>query len=434
MRGSDALRGARAWPSLTAGGGVVKASSRKKLLRKHGVNSRSRESSALDALHAEISRELEGIRDSALYRRLRTVKGRAGPRMIVDGREVLMLAGSNYLDLSGDPRVVEAAVDAARAYGCAAGGSRLINGNLDLHDALEADLAELSGAEAALVFSTGYMANLGVITALAGPQDAIVSDELNHASIIDACRLSGAAIRVFRHNDPEALERAARALAGFRRRLLVVDGVFSMDGDVAPLRDLVPIARAHEMAVILDDVHGFGVLGATGRGVSELEGVEVDVRIGNLGKALGSFGAFVACSRTLRELLVNRSRSFIFTCGLPPGCAGAARAALRILEEEPWRREAVLRRAEELRAGLRRVGYDTGPSTTHIVPAAVGDNDAVMRICEAALERGVYAQGIRYPSVPEGSARIRLTPMCSHTSRDIELAVEVFGEIARSSR
>jgi 8-amino-7-oxononanoate synthase len=350
--------------------------------------------------------------------------------MNVDGREVLMLAGSNYLDLAGDPRVIGAAEESTRVYGCAAGGSRLISGNLDLHEALEEDLARFVGFESALVFSTGYMANLGTVTTLAGEGDVIVSDELNHASIIDACRLSGAEIRIFRHDDPGDLERIAATLSGFRRRLFVTDGVFSMDGDVAPLRDLVPIARSHDMIVLLDDVHGVGVLGREGRGVAEAQGVEVDLLVGNLGKALGSFGAYVACSRRVRELLLNRSRSFIFTCGLAPSALGAAREALLIGRKEAWRRETVLERAAQLREGLARVGYDTGASTTHIVPAIVGDNDTVMRMTEAALERGVYAQGIRYPSVPDGTARVRFTPVCSHTPEDIEFVVRVFSELA----
>ncbi len=352
--------------------------------------------------------------------------------MRVDGRECTMLAGSNYLDLAGDARVIAAAQSAADEYGTAAAGSRLINGNLALHEELEADLARFTGHEAALVFSSGYMANLGVLGALCGPDDVIVSDSLNHASIIDACRLSRAQTRVFRHNDPADLARVAAELAGYRRRVLVVDGVYSMDGDRSRLSELVPIARAHEMIVVLDDAHGLGVLGATGRGVSEAEGVAVDLSIGNLGKALGSFGAFVACSARVREYLVNTSRSFIFTCAVAPPALGAAREALRIAQGEPERRKLLLERAEQLRVGLRTAGYDTGASTTQIVPAIVGENDAVMRLTEAALERGVYAQGIRHPSVPHGTARIRFTPTCAHTASDIVRVVEIFAELRDS--
>ena len=361
---------------------------------------------------------------------MRVVGGPQGPRMTVEGREVLMLAGSNYLDLAADPRVLAASNEATSRFGAAAGGARLISGNLELHDALERELALFTQKQAALLFSTGYMANLGVVTALAGPGDAIVSDSLNHASVIDACQLSRADVHVFRHNDPDDLERAADAAARARRRVLVLDGIYSMDGDVANLEEIMPIARAYDMIVVVDDAHGLGVLGKGGRGTCELAGVDVDVVIGNLGKALGSFGAYVACSDVLREFLVNRSRSFIFTCALPPGPVAAARKALSIAQKEPWRRERLLARAEQLRAGVSELGFDTGPSTTQIVPAIVGDNDRVMELCEAALERGVYAQGIRYPSVPEGTARIRFTPTCAHTEEDIDAVLDVFRALA----
>jgi 8-amino-7-oxononanoate synthase len=373
---------------------------------------------------------LDDLEARGLQRATRRVEGLAGPEQRVDDRPVLMLASSNYLDLAGHPAVLAGASAALEAYGAAAGGSRLINGNLALHEQLERELASFAGCEAALLFSTGYMANLGVITALAGEGDVVVSDALNHASIVDACRLSRAQVRVFRHSDSADLERVARGLAGFRRRILVTDGVYSMDGDVAPLRELLPIARAHDMIAVVDDAHGIGVLGAGGRGSAELEGVEPDVLIGNLGKALGSFGAWVGCSARVREWLINVSRSFIFTCGLPPAAAGAALAALGVLRAEPERRKRVLERAEQLRAGLRAAGWDTGPSSTQIVPAIVGDNARTMQICEALLARGIYAQGIRYPSVPEGSARIRLTPMASHEPAEIARALACLAELA----
>jgi 8-amino-7-oxononanoate synthase len=390
------------------------------------VNSRDPAKRAGEALESELEFELDALRRARRYRELRTVDGAQAPRMRVDGRRVLMLAGANYLNLASDPRVVDAAAESQRRHGCSAGGSRLISGNTSLHDALEAELADFAGAESALVFSTGYMANLGVITALAGPDDVIISDRLNHASVIDACRLSRAETRVFAHNDPADLKRIAGECKAFRRRLLVVDGVYSMDGDIAGLAQMVPIAREHDMLVILDDAHGFGVLGASGRGSAEQQGVSVDILVGNLGKALGSFGAFVACSRRMREYLVNCSRSFIFTCGLAPGSLGAARAALEIVRQEPKRRLALLERAGQLRQGLRSAGFDTGASECHIVPAIIGDNEATMRMCEAALERGVYAQGIRYPTVAEGTARLRFTPTAGHAPEDIDAVVEVF--------
>ena len=351
--------------------------------------------------------------------------------MRVDGRDVLMLAGANYLDLAGDPRVLEGAHRALEAHGAAAGGARLISGNVGVHEELEQRLAELALQPAALLFSTGYMANLGVVTALCGPDDHVVSDALNHASIIDACRLSGARTHVFQHNDPEDFERVARALPARGRRLLITDGVYSMDGDVARLRELVPIARRHDFWIVVDDAHGIGALGEQGRGVVELEDVGVDVLIGNLGKALGSFGAFVTCSHLVREWLINRARSFIFTCALAPSAAGAALAALDVLKAEPERRTRLAARAAQLRSGLTSAGLDTGLCQTQIVPLLLGASDPTMRICERALERGIYAQGIRYPSVPEGTARLRLTPTSAHSEADIDECVEVLVELVR---
>ncbi len=343
-----------------------------------------------------------------------------------------MMASSNYLDLAGDRRVIAAANAAANSFGTAAAGSRLINGNLAIHEALEEELAAFSGFEAALVFSTGYMANLGLITTLGGPDDVVISDELNHASIIDACQLAGSRTRVFRHNDTDGLTRVLKEETGCRRRVVVLDGVFSMDGDIAPLRDLVPIAREHEALIVVDDTHGFGVLGPTGRGCIEEQGVKVDALIGNLGKALGSFGSFVACSAQMRDLLVNRARSFIFTCAVAPPALGAARGALRVMQREPYRSCTLRQRAATLRAGLQRIGFDTGRGSSHIVPAIVGENRRAMALATAAFELGVYAQGIRYPSVPRGSARIRFTPSAGHSEDDINQVLEVFGALRMS--
>ncbi len=366
---------------------------------------------------------LGALRARGTYRTLRTLDGPQGPRTRIGGRELLLFAGSNYLDLASHPEVVEASVRAARSHGCAAGGSRLISGNLTLHERLEEELAEHLGTETALVFGTGYMANVGLIPALVGPGDAVVSDALNHASIIDGCRLSRAEIRVFPHGDLGALaEVLAEVVRPGRRVLLVVDGVYSMDGDVAPLCEMAALARRHDAMLLLDDAHGTGTLGRYGRGTAELLGAAggVDAIVGTLGKALGSFGAFVAGSRALRELLVNVARSFIFSCALAPPQVEAARAALALVRREPWRRERLQANAARLREGLARHGISTAPSTTHIVPVVIGESDATMQACEALLRRGFFAQGIRHPSVPEGTARLRLTPMATHRDEEID--------------
>jgi 8-amino-7-oxononanoate synthase len=370
---------------------------------------------------------LAALRERGTHRSLRLLDGPQGPRTRIDGREVLLFAGSNYLDLAHHPEVVEASIRAARDYGCAAGGSRLISGNLVLHEALEEELAEHLGTETALAFNTGYMANLGLIPALVGQDDVVVSDALNHASIIDGCRLSRAEVRVFPHGDLDALASLlATAEAPRRRVLLVVDGVYSMDGDVAPLAEIVTLARAHGAMVVLDDAHGTGTLGKNGRGTAELLGVDagVDAIVGTLGKSLGSFGAFVACSHALRELLVNVARSFIFSCALAPPQVEAARAALRLVRLEPWRRERLQANAARLRDRLAGHGISTAPSTTHIVPVVIGESAATMRTCEELLARGFFAQGIRHPSVPEGTARLRITPMASHRPEEIDALAE----------
>jgi 8-amino-7-oxononanoate synthase len=387
---------------------------------------------SLDALASE---RLDALRARGTYRRMRVLDGAQGPRMAVDGREVLLFAGSNYLDLASHPELAEAAAQAARDLGCAAGGSRLISGNLALHEQLEEELADFLGAPAALAFGTGYMANAGVIPALVEAGDAIVSDALNHASIIDGCRLSRASVHVFAHGDPDAAAAVLREVARAHRRvLLVLDGVYSMDGDVAPLGELVAAARAVDAIVMLDDAHGTGTLGKGGRGTAEVLGVGiggeggVDVLIGTLGKALGSFGAFAAGSRRLRELLVNTARSFIFSCALAPPQLAAARAALRVIGREPWRRERLAANAERLRRRLAARGVSTAPSTTHIVPVRVGANAAAMTVAERLLARGFYAQGIRWPSVPEGTARLRLTPMATHAEEEIDALAEAVAE------
>ena len=374
---------------------------------------------------------LGAIRDRGTYRRMRVLDGAQAPRMEVDGKDVWLFAGSNYLDLARHPQVVEAASRAAQELGCAAGGSRLISGNLAIHEALEAELADFLGTEAALVFNTGYMANLGVIPALADEGDVVVSDALNHASIVDGCRLSRAAVRVFEHGNPDALQEALEEVAPRHRRVLVaLDGVYSMDGDVAPLERMVPLAKRHGAIVLVDDAHGTGMLGASGRGSHELRGVEdgIDILMGTLGKSLGSFGAFIAGSVALRDLLVNTARSFIFSCALAPPQVAAAREALRLVQSEPWRRERLQANAERLRWRLAGHGISSEPSTTHIVPVVIGDNPRTMAVCERLLERGFYAQGIRHPSVPEGTARLRITPMATHPVEAIDTLADAVSE------
>jgi 8-amino-7-oxononanoate synthase len=376
--------------------------------------------SPLDAIADEV---LSGIRERGTYRRMRVLDGLQAPRMKVDGRDVLLFAGSNYLDLARHPEVIEAAERASRDWGCAAGGSRLITGNLACHEALEDEIASFFDSESALAFNTGYMANVGVIPALVGADDVLISDELNHASIIDGAKLARTQVAVFRHGDVESFaETLARVRPDARRILVAIDGVYSMDGDVAPVSEIVKRAHEADAMVLLDDAHGTGCLGTRGRGTAEAAGVlgEVDILMGTLGKSIGSFGAFVAGSAKLRDLLINTARSFIFSCALAPAQVEAARVSLRLIDEEPWRRERLTANCERLRQGLSRAGISTAPSTTHILPVILGENDRTMAVCEALLERGYYAQGIRHPSVPRVRARLRITPMATHDEAEID--------------
>lgn len=386
------------------------------------------------ALEAFAREQLDAIRRRGTYRTMRVLAGAQGARMEVDGSPVQLFAGSNYLELAQHPEVVEASVEAARSYGCAAGGSRLITGNLDLHEKLEEELAAFLGCEAALVFNTGYMANVGVIPALVGPDDLLVSDALNHASIIDGARLSRARVAVFRHGDVDDLENVLRKGADSgARMLLAVDGVYSMDGDLSPLAAMVAAAQRYGAMVLVDDAHGTGVLGHGGRGSHEHHevGEGIDIFVGTLGKSLGSFGAFVAGSHALRELLVNVARSFIFSCALAPPQVAAASAALRLVQAEPWRRWKLQENARRLRDRLAAAGISTAPSETQIVPVVVGDNARTMAVCEELLKRGFYAQGIRHPSVPEGTARLRITPMASHRDEEIDALADNLAELLR---
>ena len=380
----------------------------------------------------DVAARLEELRERGLYRRLRLIEGPQGPRVLLGGREVLLLCSNDYLGLAADPRVREAAAEAALRWGAGAGASRLISGNMQPHRELETRLAAFKGYERALLFGSGYLANMGTIAALAGPGEVVFSDELNHASIIDGCRLARAATVVYRHNDPEHLESLLRAADG-TPSLIVTDGVFSMDGDVAPLAELLELARRYGARLMVDEAHATGAIGPGGRGAVAAAGLsgDVDVVVGTLGKALGSYGAYVCANAETVEYLVNRARPFIFSTAPPPPAVGAARAALGVLEAEPERVERLAANARALREALAAEGLVATASTTQIVPIEVGEAEPTMALCERALERGVFAQGIRPPTVPEGSSRLRFTVMATHEPDELRRAAHQVGEAAR---
>ncbi len=380
----------------------------------------------------DIEARLEELRKGGLRRRLRLVEGAQGPRVTLDGREVLLLCSNDYLGLAAHPRVREAAAEAALRWGAGAGASRLISGNMDPHRRLEERLAAFKGYESALLFGSGYLANVGTIAALAGRGGVVFSDELNHASIVDGCRLARAETFVYRHADAEHLAWGLRE-AGGRAALIVTDGVFSMDGDTAPLAELARLAREHRCRLMVDEAHATGALGPGGRGSVAAAGLgdEVDVLVGTLGKALGSYGAYTCASAELREYLLNAARSFVFSTALPPPSLAAGGAALELLEAEPARVERLRANAAALREGLRAEGLEAGGGESQIVPLAVGEAEPAMALCERLLERGVFAQGIRPPTVPPGSSRLRFSAMATHEGAELREAARRAGEAAR---
>jgi glycine C-acetyltransferase/8-amino-7-oxononanoate synthase len=380
----------------------------------------------------DLAARLEELRSSGLHRRLRVIESPQGPQVLLGGRAVLLLCSNDYLGLADDSQVRCAASDAAMHWGTGAGASRLVSGSMEVHTELERRLAEFKGKPAALLFGSGYLANSGVVSALAGRDEVVLSDALNHASIIDGCRLARAETFVYRHCDTEHLEWGLRRARG-RAALIVTDGVFSMDGDVAPLPEISDLAERYGCRLMVDEAHATGCLGPGGRGSVAAAGLEdrVDVVMGTLGKSLGSYGAYVCADEVVVEYLVNVCRPFIFSTALPPPVVAAAQRALELLVARPARVARLAENAEALREGLRAEGFDVDPSSTQIVPLVVGDAGQAMALCEGALERGVFAQAIRPPTVPPGTSRLRMTTMATHRVKDLRRAAREVGAAAR---
>jgi 8-amino-7-oxononanoate synthase len=380
----------------------------------------------------DIDERLSELESSGLRRRLRLIEGPQGPEVLLDGQPVLLLCSNNYLGLADHPRLRHAAAEAALSLGTSAGASRLISGSMTIHAELESRLAGFKGTEAALLFGSGYLANTGTIAALARRGQVVLSDELNHASIIDGCRLAGAETFVYRHRDTEHLAWGLRRASG-RGALIVTDGVFSMDGDLAPLPELVDLAREHGCRLLVDEAHASGCIGPGGRGSVAAAGVtdEVDVIVGTLGKALGGYGAYVCGSAALVDFLINSARPFIFSTAPPPPAVAAAQAALELIAGQPRLVERLGANAAALREGLRSEGLAPIGSDTQIVPLVVGEADDAMALCERLLAEGVFAQAIRPPTVPPGTCRLRLTTMATHRIADLRHAARLIGAAAR---
>lgn len=390
------------------------------------------------AIRERLARELQAMRDEGTEKRLRLLTTATGPTVGIEGQgEVLLLCSNNYLGLAAHPEVVRGAQEALQRYGAGPASVRFICGTTDLHLRLEERLAAWVGTEAALTYASCWNANEGLLPALAGQGDVLLSDELNHASIIDACRLARGAERlVFRHGDMTDLEQKLAANGAARGRIIVTDGVFSMEGDLAPLPEIVALAERHDALVIVDDSHGLGVLGATGRGIAEHFGLvgRIDVITGTLGKALGgAAGGFVAGSRELIQYLMQRSRPQLFSNALPPAVLGAAIAALDVLEREPQRVRRLHENAAYMRQGLSARGYRPLAGASAIVPILVGDTAAAIALSERLYARGVFVVGFGYPVVPEGAARLRVQVSAAHTRAQLDRALAAFSDLVAIS-
>ena len=372
-----------------------------------------------------IDEELAAWQRQGLLRQRIVRSGPQGAVIEVDGRQVVNFSSNDYLALAAEVSAT-GVTEALSAFGWGSGASPLITGRGPLHERLERELARFEGTEAALLFGSGYAANVGTIPALAGDGDVIFSDAKNHASIIDGCRLSGATVRIYRHADVADLAVQLGSAQGFRRRLIVTDGLFSMDGDLAPLADIAELARTHAAMLMVDEAHATGVFGSRGRGVSEQLGVEqsVDIRVGTLSKGLGSIGGFVVGSRRLIDWLFNRARSYVYSTAPPEAACAAGLAAIDLVERQPERRLRLLERAERLRETLQANGWDTGRSQSQIVPVIVGSPDRTMRYASSLREAGFFVPGIRPPSVPRGQSLLRISLITTHEDAAIEQLVE----------
>jgi 8-amino-7-oxononanoate synthase len=380
-----------------------------------------------------IEEELKLIKDKQLFRVLTELQSGQNPEVLIDGKRYILLASNNYLGLSTDPLVKEAARRALEKYGTGSGGSRLVSGSLDLHRELEERIASFKKTESAILFSSGYLANVGTISALVGPGDVIFSDELNHASIIDGCRLSRAEIKVYRHCDIDHLGYllSISKTSSSGKRLIVTDTVFSMDGDVAPLPELVELAEIYGCMLMVDEAHATGVLGKRGSGATEYFGVEdrVHIVMGTLSKAIGSLGGYVAGGKKLIEFLRNRARTFIFDTSLPAPAVAASMAAIDIIESEPQRRDYLWRLINRFKSGLKDIGFSVLPSNSAVIPVLIGEAEPTLRFSILLKEKGVFTPAVRPPSVPHGKCRIRATLMATHREEHIEIALSAFREV-----
>ena len=382
---------------------------------------------------AFLSEELDSLRTQGLYRRLRVLDDQQAARTRVDGRAVVNLSSNNYLGLTTHPRLKKKALAALERFGVGTGSVRTIAGTMQIHMELERRLAEFKKTEAAVVFQSGFAANAGTVAAILTKDDFVISDELNHASIIDGSRLSRAAIKVFPHRDVEAARKIVRELPRTARKLLITDGVFSMDGDLGALPELCALAEEHGLIMMVDDAHASGVFGRNGRGTVDHFGLHgrVNIQVGTLSKAIGALGGYVAGTRDLIEFLYHRGRPFLFSTSHPPSVTATCLAALDVLVEEPELIEALWSNTRFFKDGLRQLGFDTGSSESPITPVMVGDAPKAMRLSDRLFEEGVFAQGIGFPTVARDKARVRTIVTATHTRDDLQFALNTFGTVGK---
>jgi 8-amino-7-oxononanoate synthase len=378
------------------------------------------------------SEKLDQIKKNGLYRKMRHLQTPQGPHIKMDGKDYLLLSSNSYLGLCSDDRLKQAALDAIEKYGVGSGGSRLTTGSYEIHQKLEEEIALFKKTEAALLFNTGYMANVGAISSIADKSWVIFSDSLNHASIIDGCRLSRAEIIVYNHCDAADLARKVQDSAN-RQALIVTDGLFSVDGDIAPLPAIVEIAKKNNILLMVDDAHATGVLGLSGGGTADYFGLsdEIDIQMGTLSKALASEGGFIAGKQSMIDYLVNTARSFIFSTALSPTTIAVARKALEIIRTEPQRRETLLTNSAWFRAELRKAGFDVAENDAPILSIVVGAPDSAVAFSNRLMERNIFVSAIRPPTVPEGTSRLRISIMATHTRDDLKQALNCIAEIGR---
>jgi len=376
--------------------------------------------------------KLDQIKKNGLYRKMRHLQTPQGPHIKIDGKDYLLLSSNSYLGLCDDDRLKQAARDAIEKYGVGSGGSRLTTGSYEIHQKLEEEIAFFKKTEAALLFNTGYMANVGTISSIADKSWVIFSDSLNHASIIDGCRLSRAEIIVYNHCDTKDLARKVQDNAN-RQALIVTDGLFSVDGDIAPLPAIVEIAKKNNILLMVDDAHATGVLGPNGGGTADYFGLsdKIDISMGTLSKALASEGGFIAGKQSMIDYLINTARSFIFSTALSPATIAVARKALEIIRTEPQRRETLLANAAWFRAELRNAGFAAAENEAPIISIVVGAPDLAVAFSNRLMERNIFVSAIRPPTVPEGTSRLRISIMATHTGEDLEQALNSIAEIGR---